>query len=132
LKTFKFRMLRQAYSKYNIYNNEVHLEGEHNLINIIPLEDEISDHELFLELALKYLKKNLCDDAFLILQIELNPPPFFLESVSPNKKIPAKLIAEYLDLDQDPDGVSYIKDLRSEIDYWVNEARFHFNDTQLT
>ena len=81
LKTFKFRMLRKAYSKYNIYNNEVRLEGEHNLINIIPMDNEISDHELFLEMALKYLKKNLCDDAFLVLELDLNPPPIYYGSM---------------------------------------------------
>ena len=127
LKTFKFRMLRKAYSKYNIYNNEVRLEGEHNLINIIPMDNEISDHELFLEMALKYLKKNLCDDAFLVLELDLNPPPYIMDRCSVNTKIPAKLIAEYLDLEPDQDAVSYIRDLRSEVDYWVHQAKEYFN-----
>ena len=127
LKTFKLRVLRKAYSKYNINNNQVRLEGEINLINIIPDKNEISDHELFLEMALKYLKKNLCDDAFLILSLELNPPPFILDKLHSSKtKIPAKLIAEYLDIDQDRDGLSYIADLRSEVKYWINEAHCHF------
>jgi len=127
LKTFKFRILRKAYSKYNIYNHEVYLEGEKALINIIPLTEEITDHELFLEMALKYLKKNLCDDAFLILELDLNPPPWFMERTSINTKIPAKLIAEYLDLEPSNDSVSYIRDLRNEVNYWVLEAKHHFN-----
>ena len=132
LRTFKFRMLRKAYSKYNIYNNEVRLEGKHNLLNIIPLDDEISDHDLFLELSLKYLKKNLCDDAFLVLEIELNPPPFILSKVkSHTTKIPNKLIAEYLDLEPSRDSSLYIGDLKSEIDYWVREAKEHFTDMPL-
>jgi len=127
LKTFKFRMLRKAYSKYNIYNNEVRLEGEHNLINIIPIDNEISDHQVFLELALVYLKKNLCDDAFLVLEIELNPPPYILDKLSTSKtKIPSKLIAEYLDLESTRDSSLYINDLRSEVQYWIGEARDHF------
>lgn len=129
LRTFKFRMLRKAYSKYNIYNNEVRLEGEHNLINIIPIDNEISNHELFLELALKYLKKNLCDDAFLVLEIELNPPPYILDKLkSSQTKIPAKLIAEYLDLESTRDSSLYINDLRSEVSYWVEEAKYHFQN----
>ncbi len=128
LKVFKYRMLRKAYSKYNLNNNQVSLEGEQNLINIIPLEEEISDHELFLELALKFLKKNLCDDAFLVLQLELNPPPYILERIlSPQTKIPAKLIAEYLDLEPSLDSSGYINDLRSEIDYWVKQAKDQLN-----
>jgi len=127
LKTFKFRMLRKAYSKYNIYNNEVRLEGEYNLINIIPINNEISNHEVFLELALTYLKKNLCDDAFLVLEIELNPPPFILSKLgSSQTKIPAKLIAEYLDLEPIRDSSLYINDLRSETEYWIKEAKEHF------
>lgn len=127
LRTFKFRMLRKAYSKYNIYNNEVRLEGEKNLINIIPIDDGISNHQLFLELALIYLKKNLCDDSFLVLQVDLNPPPYILNKmVNPKTKIPAKLIAEYLDLEPSRDSTLYINDLRSEVSYWVSQAKEHF------
>jgi len=131
LKTFKFRILRKAYSKYNIYNNQIRLEGDNELINIIPFKEEISTHNIFLELALTYLKKNLCDDAFLVLEIELNPPPLILNQINPNTKIPAKLIAEYLELIPDKDSISYIRDLRSEINYWTSEAHEYFNDKPL-
>ena len=128
LKTFKFRILRKAYSKYNIYDNQVSLEGELSLINIIPIENELSEHDLFLELALTYLKKNLCDDAFLILNLDLNPPPYIINKLSsPKTKIPAKLIVEYLDLEQCRESNTYIGDLRSEVKFWVNQAREHFN-----
>lgn len=127
LKTFKFRMLRKAYSDYNIHNHEVRLDDELKLINIIPLSEEISDHDLFMELALKFLKKNLCDDAFLVLQLELNPPPFIMSKmVNPKTKIPSKLIAEYLDLEPSQDSSSYVNDLRSEVQYWVSEAKEYF------
>ena len=106
----------------------VYLEGEQELINIIPQKDEISEYDIFLELALKYLKKNLTDDAYLILEIQLNPPPFILSKVNnPKTKIPAKLIAEYLDLEPSRDSSLYINDLRSEVGYWIGEARTHFN-----
>lgn len=132
LRTFKFRMLRKAYSKYNIYNNIIRLEGENKLINIIPLKEEISEHEIFLELALKYLKKNLCDDAFLILELELNPPPYILNNLKSYKtKIPAKLIAEYLELEPTRDSSLYITDLRSEIHYQTEQAKEYFKDGKL-
>ena len=124
LKTFKFRMLRKAYAKNNIYLNEIRLDGEKGLINIIPVEEEITDHSLFLEMALKYLKKNLCDDALLILEVELNPPPFILDRLTAsNTKIPSKLIAEYLDLEPTKDSSLYINDLRSEVTYWISQAK---------
>lgn len=128
LKTFKFRMLRKAYSKYNIHNNEVSLEGERNLINIIPLDDEISNHQLFLELALKFLKQNLSDNAYLILQLDLNPPPYILQKINnPKTKIPSRLIAEYLDLEPTKDSSLYVNELRTEIDSCIELAREHFN-----
>jgi len=133
LRVFKYKMLRTAYAKYNMYNGHlVRLEGEKELINIIPLKEELSDHELFLEMALKYLKKNLCDDAFLVLELDLNPPPYIMDRVSVNTKIPAKLIAEYLDLEPDKDSISYIRDLRSEVDYWTSEAKDYFTNKSAT
>lgn len=130
LKTFKFRILRKAYSKYNIYNNEISLEGETKLVNIIPNDEEPSERDIFLELALKYLKKNLCDDAFLVLELELNPPHYILDKMDTNKtKIPAKLIAEYLDLEVNKDSVTYINDLRRETTYWVSQAKEYFKST---
>ena len=129
LRTFKFRMLRKAYSKYNIYNNIVRLEGENRLINIIPLKTETTEHEIFLELALKYLKKNLCDDAFLVLELELNPPTYILNNLKSYKtKIPAKLIAEYLDLEPTRDSSLYITDLRSEINHCTEQAKEYFTN----
>ena len=133
LKTFKFRMLRKAYNKYNIHGHEVRLEGENELINIIPLEEEISDHNLFLEMALKYLKTNLCDDAYLVLNLELNPPPYILDKINnPKTKIPAKLIAEYLDLESNQDSIGFINDLRAEVKFWTLEARDHFKQSSAT
>lgn len=127
LKTFRFRVLRKAYGKYNIYNNEVALEGESHLINIIPIEEENTSHQIFLELALTYLKKNLCDDAFLVLELDLNPPSYITQKlITPKTKIPAKLIAEYLDLEINHDSITYINDLRKEASYWITQAREHF------
>ena len=129
LKTFRFRVLRKAYSKYNLYNNEISLDGESHLINIIPLEEETTEHQIFLELALTYLKKNLCDDAFLVLELDLNPPPFIVNKLPTYKtKIPAKLIAEYLDLEVNRDSITYINDLRKEVSYWTNQAKEHFKE----
>lgn len=132
LQTFKYRVLRKAYNKYNINDNQVRLDDHHDLINIIPIKDEISEHSLFLEMALKFLKKNLSDDAFLVLELELNPPPYILDRLkNPNTKVPANLIAEYLDLIPNKDSINFIRDLRREKDYWIEEAKLHFNDTPL-
>jgi hypothetical protein len=131
LSTFKFRILRKAYSKQNVYANEINIlrldDYDSSIANIIPDKLEIDNRDLFLELALKYLKNNLCDDALLVLEIELNPPPYIMVKMdNPKTKIPAKLIAEYLDLESNKDSINFINDLRKEIKLKVDKARDHF------
>jgi len=137
LSTFKFRILRKAYSKQNIYANEIGMlrldDYDASIANIIPDKTEINNHQLFLELALQYLKQNLCDDALFILEIELNPPPVIMSQMeNPKTKIPAKLIAEYLDLEPNKDSLNFINDLRREIKYWIEEAKNYFSTRQMS
>lgn len=131
LKTFKLRVLRKAYSKYNIYNDEVRLEDT-RFANLIPDDMVDEDHEMFMRLALTYLKKNLSPDAFTILDIDLNPPPYILNKIKSYKtKIPAKVIAEYLDLDDNPNSISYITNLRKEISDGIVKANKYFKEFSL-
>jgi hypothetical protein len=128
LKTFKLRILRKAYSKYNIHPNEVRLDDDYGLINIIPIESEISESDLFLEMALSFLKEKLSLDAYTLLQLELNPPLYITSKMdNPKTKIPAKLIAEYFELSPDKDSISFINMLRGEIETSVNLARSYFS-----
>lgn len=128
LKTFKYRILRKAYSENNININQVYLEGEHSLINVIPDKSELSDNDLFLELALKFLKKNLSDEAFELMRVELNPPPYILtRMVNPKTKIPAKLLAEYLGMKDMPGDIKYVNNLRKEINSQIENAKEYFS-----
>lgn len=127
LKTFKFRVLRNAYAKHNLYRDEIHLEDQENLINIIPSEEEINNHDLFMELALAFLEKNISEDAFTILNLELNPPPYILKRIkSTSTKIPSHLLAEYLDLENNSDNIFYINQLRKEINLGIEKAKNYF------
>lgn len=132
LKTFKYRVLRNAYTKSNMYNDSIHIEDHENLINIIPEdEDQIEKQEL-LNLALSYLKRKLSKEAFTILDIDLNPPPYIsIKLKSTNTKIPAKLIAEYLDLEIDQNSISYINELRKEVSHTISKAKIYFNHTAI-
>ena len=132
LKTFKFRVLRQAYSKNNIFSDMLSMEESTKAVNTIPEEFDSEDYEFLMGLALGYLKSRLSADAYLILDIELNPPPYIsTKLVSLKTKIPAKLIAEYLDLEPNSDSLDFINDLRREIKYWVNEAKYHFSKSSI-
>lgn len=129
LKTFKLRVLRKAYTdKAEGLLSTIDLEGESELINIIPSNDEINEGDLFMGLVLDFMKSRLQEDAFLVLQVELNPPPFILTRIkSPNSHISSKLIAEYLDLGISNRAIRYINSLRKEIKEHTKIARDHFN-----
>lgn len=128
LKTFKYRVLRKAYEENNIFNHQINLEDIENFDYIIKSPDEPNGKDIFLEMALKFLKKNLCEDAFFLLELELNPPPYIINRlITSNKKIPNKLFTEYLGLENNYTSNNYIRDLRNEIKYWVKEAQIYFN-----
>lgn len=131
LKTFKFRVLRNAYSKHNIYNDSINIEDNSKLINIIPLEEDNGDVDLLLSLATQFMRMKLSIDAFTIFDIDLNPPPYITKQMASNKtKIPAKLIAEYLDLEVNPNSIQYINSLRREVQAAILQAKAFFKNRQ--
>lgn len=132
LRTFKFRMLRGAYHKSNMYNDSIRIDDYTNFINIIPIEEDMDDYSKLLSLALQFLKKKLSSNAFVILDIDLNPPPYISSKLESSKtKIPAKLIAEYLDLEEGYDSIYYINNLRKEISNNIESAKNHFKGITL-
>ena len=83
-----------------------------------------------LEVAMGFMKKRLSPDALLILDIELNPPAWVEDRVSSlETKIPSRVIAEYLDLDDDPENIRYINELRKEIYKAIAEANLYFKES---
>ena len=130
LKTFKFRVLRQAYSKSNMFGNIMSIEDNVKYVNIIPDEDDSEEYSFLMGLALSFLKQKLSMDAYLVLDIDLNPPPFISKKLSSLKtKIPAKLIAEYLDLEVCQDSIQYINLLRKEISISIDQAQDYFKQS---
>jgi len=124
LKTFKFRILRKAYSGYTM----ISIDDTQRLVNIIPDKQEEDNYGEFLELALSFLKTKLSDNAMLVLETEINPPEYILDKVSPTKtKIPAKMLCEYLGLEANNNAITLINSLRKEIKSSVEEARKFFN-----
>lgn len=128
LQTFKFRVLRGAYSRKAEYlSNVVTLEGEHNLINIIPDTSMESTESIFIDMAISFMKQKLSEDAFLVLQIQLNPPPFITDRLNRSTSyIPNKLLMQFLDLDICNKNKKYISSLRKEITLQTEIAKEHF------
>ncbi len=120
LKTFKYRILRQAYSqKGEFYNSTVDLEGDNELINIIPDKSSSPDvQDIFYGLAIEFMKEQLSYNAFLLLQVQLNPPPYIIERISKyNSRIPNTILCDYigLDLGSKRKNDRYLKKLKKEI-----------------
>lgn len=133
LKTFKFRILRKAYTKESdFYSSTIQLEGEQNLINIIP-DNNIEDTEsIFLKYAIKFMKENLDDDAKLIFDIQLNPPPFILNRINKHSsKIPNDLILEFIGIESNNSSKKYISHLKQQIILQTTIAREYFINNPL-
>jgi len=133
LQVFKYRVLRGAYSKEAEYHsNLITLDGEQDLINIIPDNSQISNGDLFLDLVTEFMKDRLSADAYLVFQIELNPPPFILSKLpKSNSRIPNDLLSKFLDLPICNKNKKYLSSLRKEIAIQTEIAKEYFSNTTL-
>lgn len=129
LKTFKLRVLRKAYSSEGVfYSNTVDLEGENMLINYIADKEDITTGELFLDMATDFMRKELSDNAFMLLSLQLNPPPFILDRITKSSaNIPVDLILEYFSLDNISKNIKLIRNLRKEINNAIEKAKLELN-----
>lgn len=130
LQFFKNRILRKAYGgEAEIYSNIIDLstDGAQRLINIIPDNTEIDNKDLFLELCINFFKEKLSQDAFFLLDLQLNPPSYIQERASNRFKISSELLAEYLGLPNGKESIQYINQLKEEISYYTKEAREYFS-----
>ena len=96
------------------------------------LVEKEKEHDNLLDKVLKYLKERLSDEAFLLMNLELNPPPYILSRLQDpqQKKIPKPsidLIAEYLGIDELEGYESYIKSLRKEVEVIKKQAKEYFS-----
>jgi hypothetical protein len=132
LQTFKYRILRMSYSNKVVLNNTVDISDPKNS-DLFKMEEESSD-DLYLSIALSYLKQQLSKDAFFLLELILNPPHYIIHKLNEGEcndlnKIPNSLIAEYLN--QEEITPSYIDNLKKEIRKATRNCKNFFNQNQL-
>ena len=131
LRTFKMRILRKAYNgEGEFYGSCVTLDGEFDLINIIPDNNVNSNETVFYDLAMEFMKKKLSDNAYLLFQIQIDPPPYIMSRIdNSNSRIPNNLIAEFLNIDSNMDEADkYIKSLKKEINNAIKSAKDYFSN----
>lgn len=131
LKMYQRRIIMSSYQpKFQVHNSvdidEVFdLDGE-------PFEDERDEaFDDRLVMVKNYLKERLSSDAYFVLEIELNPPQFILNQLknadkTKIPKIPAELIAEYLGIEDHPEALNRIAQLRVEAKEMIKRAREYF------
>ena len=132
LRFFKCRILRKVYnteSDTHIYSNIIRLD-DMDLFNVIPDVVENTEKEVLMGLALSFMKNHLSAEAFLVLDIQLNPPLYILSKLKSNTNfIPARLVAEFIGLPDTNASIKLIKGLREEITLQTIKARNHFNSS---
>lgn len=130
MRLFKQRVLRKAYTKQSTEYYQAIINLDEVEYQVMGIEDPVENQTLFMDLAMSFLEKNLSENAFDLLKLQLQPPPYILTQVSKIdlkdlNKIPSHIISEYYGLG-DSKGVQLVNKLRKEIKEAIDMARIHF------
>lgn len=132
LSFFKNRILRSAYTKQ--YSQSIISTDE-----VLCFEETMSEYQLmdseknhYYNILMNFMRKNLSQNAYAVLEIQLNPPPYILDKLnididSKLHKIPDQLILDYFDLGYSNKAYKFLNDIIKEIHSATNYAKAHFN-----
>lgn len=127
---FKCRIIKAAYT---VKFSQSIVEYEGNEHNNILLDDPREERDFYYEKLTIFMKNNLSDNAYMLLQLQLNPPPYILRRLNEKgiptiHKIPDDLVAEYFDLGNSSKAFRYINDFKKEINNAILLAKTHFRN----
>ena len=129
LSLYPNRIMRMAYSPKFNRQNIINFEDREAFEPLVG--DDRKEEALFKEAALSYLKRNLPEEAYLVLQVELYPPYYIIQKLTEQnkniQKIPAHLIGEYLGWE----NTSKINRIRKLISKATEDARAYFKDNPI-
>lgn len=133
LKLFRYRVLKSAYTEKAAFRqNTIDLGEDNERINIIPDRSEPDTRDALLNLMYEFMKENLSKDAYLVFELQADPPEYFTSRLSkPTSRIPAKLICQFCEIEPTKDAIRYIGHLREEIQENIKRARMHFANQAL-
>lgn len=129
LRTFKCRILRKAYTaqySQHIISTDQVLSFEENLS-----EEQSKPKDIYYTSLMKFMKDHLSDNAYALLEVQLNPPPYIITRQIENSnerihKIPDQLLLEYFDLGFGAKSYIYLASLKKEIKKASNYAKEYF------
>lgn len=135
LQFFKNRILRFSYSQKAQVHNTIDIQEVYSARET-QIDPNYDEQQLYLQIALKFIKARVSNEAYRILEIELNPPHYILEQLSDQNKpshtkIPSNLLADYLGFGTDDRSVRLVNTLRKEVQGAVMEAQQHFAQVEL-
>ncbi len=139
LSTYKYRVMRSSYQvKYHEHKNMVDISTyyENDDIKDTSTPDALV-REAYMEKIMEYMKKELSDDALLILDIQLNPPAFIsskLEELGKKEytKIPNDILADYLNMPLNNNVIQYLDGIKADIRRAIINARSFFTSNPFT
>lgn len=130
IRNFKCRILRSAYTVKNS-QHIISTEDAHETVNWLE-DDSTSDvRDFYYQKLIDFLKKTISDNALMVLQLQLNPPPYILARINTNpqkplQKIPDTLLIEYLGLEVNNKTLKYIQGIKKEIKAGIALAKANF------
>lgn len=129
LKTFKNKLLRNAYTKQAEFNQdltsfeEVFESGK----EFIDDTDETEYKQDLSDRFNEYLQSKLTEDEYLLFRTELEPPVFFEQRmVESHGKISVLSIIDFFELPRTKKSAKYISEMRAHIKEVLKEASVEF------
>lgn len=125
LRTFKNRILRKAYNNEGeFFQSCVSTDTEFDVLNTIIEDEDDTVTEDYQEELKNYLSNTLSDNAFILAEILLSPPPYILSRIpETNSRISNQLILEYFELEDTERNDRKIKNLKKEINQALKNAK---------
>jgi hypothetical protein len=117
LQHFKCRIIKSAYldkfSQNIVSTDDAVVEDRFS-------EEPHNGKDYYYEKLMSFMRDHLSENAYVLLDLQLNPPPYILHRINPNKdgnlqKIPDELLVEYFDLGKGKKALDYITQLKKEI-----------------
>jgi hypothetical protein len=133
LQNFKCRVLRKAYTinhSQTILSVEQLVTFDDGLIEEHP---EMTEKDFYYNKIMTFMRKHLSDNAYLLFEVQLTPPPFILSRINPGPecfltKIPDEVLLEYFDLGYSEKAYKFLSSLKKEIRNAVAFAKSQFKD----
>lgn len=127
LQIYKTRIVKNSYQNQHELNNSVELDSVYDLSDTSQDDDQ---KEALIQVIRKYYKDRLSDDAFLLWEVELNPPHYLLKNYEGKDRLTKptdEMILEYFSCDVCYETLDYLKKLRKEIREITNRAKEYFS-----